>query len=223
MINLLIVDDHKIVRTGLKRILADTIDIKIVAECDSGEQAIQFCREHPIDVALIDIHMPGIGGLEAARRLLQLVTNLKILVLTSSEDEVFPLHFLRAGAKGYLTKDCDPEELVRAIHTLARGEKHLGANVAQMLALRQLDDKHSPFDDLSERELQVMLMVAQGIKVPEIAKKLFLSTKTVNTYRYRVFEKLNVKTDIEVIKLAMQYGLIDSPSAVEKEVYAESE
>jgi len=209
VIKVALVDDHQIVRTGIRRILTDIDDIEFVGEAASGEDAGQLARDLRPDVILMDIHMPGIGGLDATRKIAHFVPQIKVIALTVSNDEIFPMRFIKSGAMGYLTKDCEAEELVHAIRQVCKGERYLTPNIAQQLALKQFNNKETPFDLLSERELQVMLMITQGEKVPHIAEKLHLSTKTVNTYRYRIFTKLGVKSDVEMTHLALHYGIID--------------
>jgi two-component system invasion response regulator UvrY len=204
------VDDHNIVRTGIRRLLEDAPGIRVVGECESGEEAINLVRKSQIDVVLMDIKMPGIGGLEATRKMLRYDPDLKILILTSYTDDPFPTRLLQAGASGYITKGCDPQEMIHAIKAVKSGQRYINPNIAQQLALKHLDEKDgSPLDALSERELQVMLMITQGVKVPEIADALHLSTKTINTYRYRIFEKLKVNTDVELTRFAMSKGLLE--------------
>ncbi|WP_126457285.1 UvrY/SirA/GacA family response regulator transcription factor [Sulfuriflexus mobilis] len=214
MIKVLLVDDHELVRTGIRRLLEDFEDISIIAEAENGEQAIGLVRQQKPDVILMDVNMPGIGGLEATRKLLQIHDDMKIIVVTIHVDEPFPTRLLKAGAAGYLTKGCAVDEIVEAIRTVHKGKRFIGSDVAQQLAMSMLpgNDK-SPFESLSQRELQVMLMVTQGQKIQEIAEKLCLSPKTVSTYRYRLFDKLGVKSDVELTHLAMRHGMIDDSSA----------
>jgi len=209
-IKVLLVDDHELVRTGIRRLLDDFEDIEVIAEADSGELAINLVREHRPKVVLMDVNMPGIGGLEATRKLIQIDPDIKVIVVTIHLDEPFPTRLLKAGASGYLTKGCAVREIVDAIRQVSNGKRFIGTDVAQQLAMTMLpgSDK-SPFDALSQRELQVMLMVTQGQKIQEIADKLCLSPKTVSTYRYRLFEKLDVKSDVELTHLAMRHGMID--------------
>jgi len=209
-IRVLLVDDHELVRTGIRRLLDDFQDIEVIAEADSGELAINLVREHRPKVVLMDVNMPGIGGLEATRKLIQIDPDIKVIVVTIHLDEPFPTRLLKAGASGYLTKGCAVSEIVDAIRQVSNGKRFIGTDVAQQLAMTMLpgSDK-SPFDALSQRELQVMLMVTQGQKIQEIADKLCLSPKTVSTYRYRLFEKLDVKSDVELTHLAMRHGMID--------------
>ena len=209
-IKVLLVDDHELVRTGIRRLLDDFSDIEVIAEAESGEVAISLVREHRPEVVLMDVNMPGIGGLEATRKLTQIDPEVKVIVVTIHLDEPFPTRLLKAGASGYLTKGCAVSEIVEAIRQVSKGKRFIGSDVAQQLAMTMLpgSDK-SPFDSLSQRELQVMLMVTQGQKIQEIADKLCLSPKTVSTYRYRLFEKLDVKSDVELTHLAMRHGMVD--------------
>ncbi len=210
MIQVILVDDHALVRGGIKRMLADVSGIDVIAEASSGEEAILLVRQCKSDVVLMDVNMPGIGGLEATRKLLQIDPTIKIIVVTVHGNEPFPNHFMQAGAAGYLTKDCGIDEIVRAIETVYKGGRYIAPAIAQSLALSLLPGAaESPFDKLSSREMQVMLMVAKGIKVPDISDKLCLSPKTVNTYRYRLFEKLGVQGDVELTHLAMRYRMIE--------------
>jgi len=216
VISILLVDDHKIVRSGIRHIIDATPGLRVVAEADSGEDAVDCVKEHQPDVVLMDLQMPGIGGLEATRTIVRQNPETKILVLTVCDDDIFSVRLLKSGALGYLTKGCESDELLKAIKQVAGGERYLSPELAQQLALKRFDgdEEVSPFEDLSGRELQVMLMITKGLKVPEIAEKLHLSTKTINTYRYRLFAKLNLKNDVELTHLAIQYELIDKGHAL---------
>ncbi len=212
MIKVMLVDDHDLVRTGVKRLLDDAGDIKVVGEAASGEDALRIAKECKPNVVLMDANMPGMGGLEATKRMLRQLPETKVIALTVHGDEPFPSKFLQAGAHGYLTKGADVEEMVRAIRQVNIGRRYIAADVAQQMALRQVqnDGEESPFESLSERETQVMLMVTQGVKVQEIADKLCLSPKTVNSYRYRLFDKLKVTSDVELTHLAIRHGVVQS-------------
>lgn len=210
MIKVVLVDDHQLVRTGVKLILEGTGNVRIVGEAESGEAAITVVEETRPDVVLMDISMPGMGGLEATRKLLAAHPGLKVVVLSVHVEEPFPSRFMKVGASGYLTKDCAVEEMLAAITTVHEGGRYIGAEVARKMAMHHIPGgASSPFERLSDRELQVMMMVIRGAKVTEISEKLFISTKTVNTYRYRVFEKLGVKNDVELTHLAMRHGIIE--------------
>jgi two-component system invasion response regulator UvrY len=210
MIRVTIVDDHELVRTGIIRLLSDVPGIQVVAEASSGEEAVQLVKQHRPDVVLMDVNMPGIGGFEATRKLVQMYPDLKVIVVTIHMDDPFPTRMLQAGAMGYLTKGCGVDEIVTAIKEVYSGRRYISANVAQQLALKLMPGgEDSPFDTLSPRELQVMLMLTQGTKVQEISDKLCLSPKTVSTYRHRLYDKLGVSSDVALTRLAMRYGVVD--------------
>ncbi|HEY5604838.1 MAG TPA: UvrY/SirA/GacA family response regulator transcription factor [Gammaproteobacteria bacterium] len=210
MISVIIVDDHELVRSGITRLLSDVPGIEVVSEASSGEEAIQLVRQHQPDVILMDVNMPGIGGFEATRKLVQMYPDLKVIVVTIHLDDPFPSRMLQVGAVGYLTKGCGVDEIVTAIREVYAGRRYISAEVAQQLALKLLPSgEESPFDMLSPRELQVMLMLTQGTKVQEISDKLCLSPKTVSTYRHRLYDKLGVSSDVALTRLAMRYGVVD--------------
>lgn len=210
MIRVLLVDDHTLVRTGIRLILEDTPDLCVAGEAESGEAAMPLARELKPDVVLMDVSMPGIGGLEATRRLLARDPTLKVIVVSVHATEPYPLRLMEAGAHGYLTKDCAAEEIVAAIRQVHAGKRYITASIAQQLALAKVDaNQGSPFEQLSQRETQVMLMATAGQSSQAIAKKLHLSPKTVSTYRARLFEKLGVENDVELTRLALRYGLIE--------------
>lgn len=211
MIKVLLVDDHDLVRMGLGRLLSDADGIEVVGEAESGEEAIKKVKELNPHVVMMDANMPGIGGLEATRRMLRFEPDLKVIALTVHGSEPYPTQFIAAGAMGYLTKGTDISEMVKAIHSVNRGKLYLAAEVAQQMALSQFsktDD--NPFSTLSEREMQIMLMITRGEKVQAISDKLHLSPKTVNSYRYRLFEKLGVENDVSLTHMALRYKVIES-------------
>jgi two-component system invasion response regulator UvrY len=211
MIKVLLVDDHELVRTGIKRLLEDSTDINVIGEADSGEDALTLAADNEIDVILMDINMPGMGGLEATRKLMHIKPDLKIIIVTMHEDDLFAQRLLKAGATGYLTKGAGVEEIVHAIREVNLNRRYISPDIAQQLALSQFPDHEgSPFDSLSERELQVMMLLMDGIKVNEISEQLCLSPKTVSTYRHRLYDKLNVSNDIELARLAMTHGIIEN-------------
>ncbi len=209
MIRVLLVDDHKLFRMGLRRLLEDSKGIRVVAEADSGETAIHVARDERPNVVLMDICMPGIGGLEATRRIVRMEYDIKVIAVTACDDDPFPMQVLRAGAAGYLSKGVDSEELVTAIRRVFLGKRYLSADIAQDLAVSAFDTHHeSPFEQLSNREMQIMLMVVNCHKVNAISCDLHLSPKTVNSYRYRIFEKLNVSSDVELVLMAVRHGMV---------------
>ncbi len=210
MIRVLVVDDHKLVRIGTTRLLADEPGIEIVGEAESGEEAINAVKQLQPDVVLMDVNMPGIGGLEATRRCLRVDPDLKVIIVTMHDREPFPSQFMNIGAHGYLTKGADVSEMVRAIKKATHGQRYLSEEIAQQLALRPFDQQDCPFTQLSVREMQIALMVTNGIPVPEISEALSLSPKTVNSYRYRIFDKLDVHNDVSLTKLAIKHHIIDS-------------
>lgn len=203
-------DDHELVRIGIKRLLQDVTGIKVVGEASTGEEGIRIAKELLPEVVLMDVQMPGIGGLEATRKMIRHNPDLKILALTVCDDEPYPSRLLQAGAVGYITKGCDSDEMVRAIRTVHSGQRYISTEIAQQLALKRFTKaEESPLDILSERELQIMLMITSGQKVQEISDKLCLSPKTVNSYRYRIFEKLAINSDVELTLLAIRLGLVE--------------
>ncbi|MFA5627846.1 MAG: UvrY/SirA/GacA family response regulator transcription factor [Thiohalomonadaceae bacterium] len=212
MINVLLVDDHELVRVGVRRLLSDTRDIIVYAEADSGEAAIEAVRNCMPDVILMDVSMPGMGGLEATRRLVKVYPDIKVIALTVHANDPFPSQLLKAGAMGYLTKGCSLDEVVGAIRQAVMGKSYISPDIAQSLALSLLPGNDSPIGRLSRRELQVMMMLVQGNKLANISEQLCLSPKTVSTYRYRLYDKLSVRTDAELTRLAIHYGMLDDMS-----------
>ena len=207
----MLVDDHDLVRTGIRKMLDDVSGIKVVGEARSGEEAVKLGRQLKPNVVLMDVKMPGIGGFEATRKLLRGDPDIKVLVVTICTNDLYPARLLQIGASGYLTKGCTMEEMVQAIRAVHAGQRYISPEIASRLAFKHVSEQEdSPFDQLSERELQVMLMITMGMKVQDIAEKLCLSPKTVNSYRYRIFEKLKVKNDVELTLLAIRHGLVGS-------------
>jgi len=214
VINVLVVDDHDLVRTGIRRMLADVPGLSVVGEAGSGEEALLRVRELKPDLVLMDVKMPGIGGLEATRKINRSHPNIKVIAVTACDEEPFPSRLLQAGASGYLTKGAALEEMIKAIRQVFGGHRYISADIAQQLALKpfQPQGEVSPFEQLSEREMQIALMIAECQKVQAISDKLCLSPKTVNTYRYRIFEKLDITSDVELAMLAVRHGMVDVDS-----------
>lgn len=209
-IKVLVVDDHDLVRIGISRMLADVEGMRVVGQAASGEEALKLVRELAPDVVLMDVQMPGIGGLEATRKIRRLDDSIRVVAVTVCDEEPFPSRLLKAGAAGYLTKGADLSEMVRAIRVVNAGQKYISSDIAQKMALKPFkEDQASPFEQLSERELQISIMVVNCQKVQEISDKLCLSPKTVNSYRYRIFEKLAIHSDVELTLLAVRHGLVD--------------
>ena len=214
MIRVLVVDDHDLVRTGITRMLADIDGLQVVGEACTGEEALLKVRELKPDVVLMDVKMPGIGGLEATRKLMRSHPDIKVVAVTVCEEDPFPTRLLQAGAAGYLTKGAALDEMVQAIRLVFAGQRYIDPQIAQQLALKSFQPQNSgsPFDLLSEREIQIALMIANCHKVQNISDKLCLSPKTVHTYRYRIFEKLSITSDVELALLAVRHGMVDAVS-----------
>lgn len=216
MIKIMVVDDHELVRTGISRMLGDVAGLEVIAEACSGEEAVKLARELEPDVVLMDVKMPGIGGLEATRKMLRHDEGLRVIAVTVCEEEPFPSRLLKAGASGYLSKGADLDEMLRAIKVVHAGQRYISPQIAQAMALRPFNSADtSPMDLLSERELQIMMMIVNCYKVQEISDKLCLSPKTVNTYRYRIFDKLAISSDVEMTLLAMRWGMVDEQSGAQ--------
>ncbi|GAA3585636.1 MULTISPECIES: UvrY/SirA/GacA family response regulator transcription factor [Marinobacter] len=216
MIRVLVVDDHELVRSGITRMLVDDADIEVIGEVASGEDAIDAVRQNRPDIVLMDIRMPGIGGLEATRRILRIDDSIRVIVVTACADDPYPTRVMQAGATAYITKGADIREMVRAIRMAHSGQRYISPEIAQKMALKNLggdvgeEPGESLFDRLSERELQIAMMVVDCQKVQDISDKLCLSPKTVNTYRYRIFEKLEISSDVELALMAVRLGLLDA-------------
>jgi two-component system invasion response regulator UvrY len=205
----MLVDDHDLVRNGIRRLLDDVSGIKVVAEAISGEQAVKQVRNEQPDVILMDVSMPGIGGLEATRKITQTLPDVKIIAVTIHDNDPFPARLLEAGASGYVTKGCDVREIIKAIKCVFSGEQYITQDVAHKLALSFVNNRQkSPLDELTQRETQVMLMVVAGQTNKAISERLCLSPKTTSTYRYRIFEKLGIENDVELTRYAIRHGLI---------------
>lgn len=210
MIDIILVDDHELVRIGLRMIISKMAGINIIAEAENGQLAINLAQKLKPHVILMDVNMPVITGLEATRRISADLPSVKVIILTVHAESPFPSKLLKAGASGYLTKGCAAEELEHAIKTVASNRKYIGTDIAQQMALSLLPGGNaSPFDDLSNREMEVMMLLAQGKKPKEIGAKLFLSPKTIATYKYKIMEKLQVQNLIELAHLAIRHGILE--------------
>lgn len=193
----------------MRLILSNQTDIEIVGEADSGENALPQIRQLKPDIVLCDLHMPGVSGLEVTERIVKGDHGTKVIIVSVLEDGPLPKRLLEAGASGYVGKAGDAQELLRAVRDVAMGKRYLGANIAQNLALANLEGGGSPFDALSPRELEVALLLTRGLRQEDIAKRLSLSAKTVNTHKARLFEKVGIQDNIALARLATQYGLLD--------------
>jgi DNA-binding NarL/FixJ family response regulator len=213
-IRVFIVDDHALVRTGMRMILSAETDIEVLGEADSGEEALPLVRRLKPHVVLCDLHLPGISGLEVTERIVRGDYGTRVIVVSVLEDGPLPKRLLEAGASGYVGKGGDALELLRAVRDVARGKRYLANNIAQNLALSGIGGDASPFDALSPRELEVAMLLSQGLRQEDIARRLSLSAKTVNTHKSRLFEKLRIQDSIALARLAGQYGLADPAHAV---------
>jgi two-component system invasion response regulator UvrY len=208
-IGVMLVDDHAVVRMGFRLLLEGAPDIKVVAEADSGEEAIRRFTEIKPDVVVMDISMPGIGGLEAIDRILAKEQAAKILVLSAHEDVMHARRVLKAGAAGYLTKRAAPEALIQAIRQVHQGKPFLEPEIAQQLAVQQLSKNRNPLDTLSEKEFKVFLSLARGQSVQDIADVMSLSPRTVGTHLYNIKQKLGASNSAELAIIAIRAGLIE--------------
>lgn len=215
MINVLIADDHHLVRTSIAHLLNEESDITIAGEADDGEGAVSLCRALKPDLVLMDIRMPGIGGLEATRRIRRTMKDVRVLILTAYMEDGILRRMLAAGASGFLSKGADAMEMTDAIRQVFNGGRYVSQEIAQRLALSHFTEEDSPFKALSPREMQIALMIVNCQRVQDISDRLHLSPKTVNTYRYRLFEKLEVAGDVELTHLALRHGLVEGFDARE--------
>ena len=208
-LNVLLVDDHSVVRMGFKMLIDSEKDMQVIAEAETGEDGIIKFQEIKPDVTVMDITMPGIGGLEAIERIIAKDKNAKILVLSAHEDSVHPKRVLSAGAIGYLTKRSAAEELINAIRTVGSGKKYIESSVAQQLAITQLSGENDPTEVLSDREFEVFISLAKGKSTNEIADTMCLSPRTVGTHLYNIKQKLNANNSAEIALIAIRCGLLE--------------
>ncbi len=222
-IRVVIVDDHNLVRFGFKSLLSAQAGIEVVETLSSGEEAINWCRDNKgnVDIILMDVNMPGIGGVEATHRISKAWPDIGIIIITVHAEGPLPKQLLNGGARGYLTKGNGVEEMITAIRDVHEGKHYIAKDIAQQLALSVLPGEANPIDSLSMRETQVLMMIAQGTKTQKISKILNLSPKTISTYRSRLYEKLDVSSDIEMLHLAMKYGVLDENTLPVKNKLAE--
>ena len=215
MIRTMVVDSHGLFRAGVIRLLRDVKIIDVVGEAETGEEAVELARQLNPHVVSLEIVMPGMGGLETARRILKAKSGTQVVMLTSAWDAPFPAQSLRAGACGFVTKRGAPEEVVAAIKRAYAGKRFVSADIAERLAFQSFDSGClSPFDQLSGREMQITLMVVNCQCVNDISTNLHLSPKTVNSYRYRIFDKLQVSSDVELAMLAVKHGMVNPALSV---------
>jgi two-component system, NarL family, invasion response regulator UvrY len=213
-IRVFLVDDHALVRAGMRMILSGETDIEVIGEAESGEEALPQIRKLKPDVVLCDLHLPGVSGLEVTERIVKGGYGARVIVVSVLEDGPMPKRMIEAGAVGYVGKGGDASELLRAVRDVARGKRYLASNIAQNLALAGIGGDASPFDALSRRELEVAMLLTQGLRQEEIARRLSLSAKTINTHKTRLFDKLRIQDNIALARLAGHYGLSDPALAL---------
>lgn len=213
-IKVYLIDDHALVRAGLKLILADEFDIEVVGEAANGEDALPQVRRLKPDVVLCDLHLPGLSGLDITERITRSDLATKVIIVSVLEDGPLPKRLLAAGASGYIGKGGDARELLRAVRDVAQGKRYLGSNVAQNMALSSMAGDGSPFDLLSPRELEVAMLLVQGLRQDDIARRLSLSAKTINTHKSRLFEKIGIGDNIALARLASRHGLLDPAHSI---------
>lgn len=213
-IRVFLLEDHGLVRTGMRMLLSAETDIEVVGEAESGEEALPAIRRLRPDIVLCDLHLPGISGLEVTDRIVKGGYETRVIVVSVLDDGPMPRRLIEAGAAGYVGKGGDAAELLRAIRDVARGKRYLAADIAQHLALSGIGGATSPFDALSPRELEIAMLLVQGLRQEDIARRLSLSSKTVNTHKSRLFEKLGIVDTIALARLSSQYGLGDPARAL---------
>jgi DNA-binding NarL/FixJ family response regulator len=210
MIKILIADDHAIVREGLKQILLENPDLVVVSEASTGQEVLNKVGKNDLDMVVLDIAMPGRGGLDILKEIKNLKPKLPVLVLSMYPEEQYAVRVLKSGASGYLTKESAPVELVKAIRQISQGKKYISPSLAEKLAFDlEVSSEKLPHETLSDREYQVMCMIASGKTLKEIADELSLSIKTISTYRSRILEKMNMRTNAELTHYAVKNRLVD--------------
>ncbi len=210
MVKLIIVDDHEVVRTGLRQIFDDTSDITVAGEAGSGTELIEKTKHNDYDIVLLDISMPGKDGIDTLKELKQINPKIQVLVFTMFPEEQYAVRVIKAGASGYLNKECRPGELIEAIRKVASGRKYISPETAELLASTlEMGDGTPVHETLSDREFQVMYLIATGKTISEIADELYLSINTISTYRNRILEKMNMKNNVELTRYAIKNRLIE--------------
>ena len=210
MLKILIADDHPIVRQGLKQILSEESDMGVFGEAQNSQEVLELVRKQDWDIVILDITMPGRGGIDVLKELKHQYPKLPLLILSMHPEDQYAVRALKAGAAGYLTKESAQEELIKAIRKIVRGGKYISSTLAEKLAFDLETETEKPLHEtLSDREHQVLLMIASGKTVSEIAEELSLSVKTIDTYRARILEKMKMKTNAELMHYAIKNGLVD--------------
>ena len=207
-VNIVLVDDHAVVRAGVKRLLEQETSFDVIGEAESGEKAYQLFNELKPDVMVMDLSMPGMGGLEAIRRILMRHERGKILVLSMHEDLSFANQALKLGAKGYLIKNALADDLVKSIEMISKGEVFLSDEIAKKMAMQSISGDGDPIHELSAREFEIFRLLAEGLEIDAIAETLNISSKTVSNYQTMIKQKLNINTPVELIRYAIKAGVI---------------
>ena len=213
-IRVFLVDDHALVRVGMRMILSAETDIEVVGEAETGADALPQIRRLKPDVVLCDLHLPGVSGLEITERIVRGGHDTRVIIVSVLQDGPMPKRLLEVGASGYVGKGGDAAELLRAVRDVSRGKRYLASSIAQTLALSGIAGDDSPFDALSPRELEVAMMLTQGLRQEDIARRLSLSAKTINTHKTRLFEKLGIQDSIALARMVAQYGIADPAHAL---------
>jgi DNA-binding NarL/FixJ family response regulator len=213
-IRVFIVDDHALVRTGMRMILSAQTDIEVIGDVETGEAALPLIRRLRPDVVLCDLHLPGLSGLEVTERVAHASGGPRVIIVSVLQDGPMPRRLLEAGASGYVGKGGDAQELLNAIREVSRGKRYLANSVAQNLALSGVSGRATPIDALTARELEIGLLMAQGIRQHDIAQRLSLSPKTINTHKSRLFDKLGIGDTVALVRTLRQHGLLDPVLAV---------
>lgn len=207
-IRVMLVDDHAVVRAGYRFLLENVPDIEVIAEAGSGEEAVAVFSQHSPDILVVDLAMPGMGGLEAIRQIRERQPDIRVLVFTMHENVAFVEHVLQSGVAGYISKNSSPDVLVTAVRKIAAGDMYIDAEIAQNLVVRKTRDKGSHFSALSSREFQILCMFAEAHSIDAIARELSVSPKTVSNYLTQIKDKLQVSNTAELIRLAISEGLV---------------
>ena len=208
MIHIVIADQHSLMRSGIRRLLSDELSLSVVAEAGRIEQVLATLRIGKVDVLLMDVNLPGMDSVEATRRLLRMDEELKIVVLGAYVRGPYPVYLFKAGVAGYLTKASSGEEMIACIRKVARGQRHVSADIAQTLLLDHIQEGNTPLGCLTQRELSVLVLLSRGDQRCEISTKLCISPKTISTYRTRLMRKLGARSDVELTHLSLRHGLI---------------
>jgi two-component system, NarL family, invasion response regulator UvrY len=207
-VTIVLVDDHAVVRAGVRRLLEQEALFDVIGEAESGEKAYQIFGELKPDVMVMDLSMPGMGGLEAIRRILMRYEKAKILVLSMHEDLSFANQALKLGAKGYLTKNTLADDLVKSIQTVSKGDVFLSDEIAKKMAMQSISGNQDPIHELSAREFEIFRLLAEGLDIDAIATTLNISSKTVSNYQTMIKQKLNINSPVELIRYAIKAGVI---------------